>query len=238
MTTPEMHYDYKQKLNKIDSEQNTNLVIPEIDWKLNEAQELFIKTIAEPRKHNHLGFEVNQRSIDDIRSLVVEAKELTTIPITGNRFTISLPTDYLFYVSARALAIREGCQSRDIRITIQQHDDKFESDPFMYSDFEWRHINGVFNDTGLMVYSDGTFSIQKIYLTYIRKPKYMHNAQGFGISGYTTLTGQVLTGTQNCELPEHTHREIVDLAVLLTAGDLSMADYQLKQNKVNLSGIF
>ena len=66
----------------------------------------------------------------------------------------------------------------------------------------------------------------------------MHNAQGFGISGYTTLTGQALTGIQNCELPEHTHREIVDLAVLLTAGDWSMADYQLKQNKVNLSGIF
>jgi len=55
-----MHYDLKVKLNKVDSQQYRNLLIPEIDWALNEAQNIFIKNIAEPRKMQQMfdfGFE-------------------------------------------------------------------------------------------------------------------------------------------------------------------------------------
>ena len=45
MLIEDMHYDFKQKINKIDSQKYRNLRIPEIDWKLNEAQEIFIKTV-------------------------------------------------------------------------------------------------------------------------------------------------------------------------------------------------
>ena len=48
-----MHYDVKQKLNKVDSQQYRNLRVPEIDWKLNEAYEIFVKSVAEPRINNH-----------------------------------------------------------------------------------------------------------------------------------------------------------------------------------------
>ncbi len=58
MNIKEMHYDFKQKLNKIDSQQYRNLRVPEIDWKINEAYEVFVKSIAEPRVNNHLGFDV------------------------------------------------------------------------------------------------------------------------------------------------------------------------------------
>ena len=84
-----MHYDFKTKLNKIDSQQYRNLRIPEIDWKLNEAQELFVKMIAKPRLRNHLGFETSQRSVDDIRTIVV--KDYCSV-ITNN--TATLPTNY------------------------------------------------------------------------------------------------------------------------------------------------
>ena len=43
MTIQEMHYDVKMKLNKVDSQQYRNLIIPQVDWILNEAQELFVK---------------------------------------------------------------------------------------------------------------------------------------------------------------------------------------------------
>ena len=64
MNISEMHYDFKKKLNKVDSEQNRNLLVPEIDWALNEAQELFIKWISEPRQRSYLGFEKSQRRIE------------------------------------------------------------------------------------------------------------------------------------------------------------------------------
>ena len=46
MNIREMHYDVKKKINKLDSQQNRNLLIPEIDWALNEAMSLFIKMIC------------------------------------------------------------------------------------------------------------------------------------------------------------------------------------------------
>ena len=62
MSIKRMHYDLKVKLNKVDSQQYRNLLIPEIDWALNEAQNIFIKNIAEPRKMQQMfdfGFEKN-----------------------------------------------------------------------------------------------------------------------------------------------------------------------------------
>ena len=35
--------------------------------------------------------------------------------------------------------------------------------------------------------------------------------------------------------PEHTHKEIVDIAVLLATGEMQLPDYQIKQAKVNLN---
>ena len=62
MSIKGMHYDVKVKLNKVDSQQYRNLLIPEIDWALNEAVGIFIKRIAQPRKIQQafdFGFEKN-----------------------------------------------------------------------------------------------------------------------------------------------------------------------------------
>ena len=64
MTIEDMHYDVLQKLSKIDSNKYKRLVVPEIDWMLNESQDIIIKNISQPRRVNALGFEINQRTID------------------------------------------------------------------------------------------------------------------------------------------------------------------------------
>jgi hypothetical protein len=238
MNIKEMHYDFKQKLNKIDSQQYRNLRVPEIDWKINEACEIFIKSIAEPRINNHLGFEVNQRTIDDIRTIVINDKVLTATQIDDTSYFVTLPEDYMFYISANIIMSKGTCKDKIGRAILRQHDDRFETSPFDNSSFEWGEVNIRFYDKGIRVFTDGTFSIKELRLNYIRKHAYIHNAQDFLPTGsYTLPSGQVLTGIQNCELPEHTHREIVDIAVLITSGDLSMADYQLKQAKINLNQI-
>ena len=62
----------------------------------------------------------------------------------------------------------------------------------------------------------------------------MHNAEDFRTGSYKLPSGQLLSGSVNCELPEHTHSEIVDLAVLLTSGEM-MSDYKANTAKVNLN---
>ena len=230
MTISEMHYDFKKKLNKVDSEQNRNLLVPEIDWALNEAQELFIKMIVEPRQRSFIGFEKSQRTIDDIRT-IVESERVVTI-ING---VAPIPIDYLFFLKAEVLMDKGNCRGVKGRLHIRQHDDEFENSPFDKSSFEWRIVNGLFITEGVKVFDDGTFTNKSLVLSYIRKPSYIYNAEAFRNGTYRLPSGVVLTGTVNCELPEHTHREIVDIAVALVSGELLSNDYQVKLSKLNIN---
>lgn len=236
MDVKSMHYDVKQKLNKGDSQQYRNLRVPEIDWNINEANEIFIKSIAEPRSNPLLGFETSQRSIDDIRTIVVNSRPLGVSELDDTSYVAPLPTDYMFYVSAYVTISKGSCGSKRVRARLIQHDDENQESTFDNSSYEWETVNIRFYEDGIKIFTDGTFEIQELELDYIRKTAYIHNAQDFLPTGsYTLPDGAVLTGTQNCELPEHTHREIVDIAVLIITGNLQIPDYQIKQAKINLN---
>lgn len=233
MTIEEMHYDFKKKFNKIDSEQNRNLMIPEIDWLLNEAEELFVKMVAEPRLRSALGFEINQRGIDDIRNLVTDTNcQAIPVELIG-----LIPVDYWHYISGYVLMTKGECSDIEGRLHIRQHDDEFEKSPFDSSSFEWRTVNGVFIESGIKLFTDGTFTIDQLCITYLKRPVYMHNAANFRAGEYRLPSGTLLTGLVNCELPEHTHREIVDIAVLIASGAIQASDYNSKLAKLNLNNL-
>lgn len=240
MSTKNMHYDLKQKLNKLDSQRYKNLKIQEIDWKLNEAMGIFIKVIAEPRIKNKLGFEMNQRTIDDIRTIVVNTADTGgTVPTAFNStsYSVPLPENYLYYANIDLMIASKGnCKSVKMEdIIIRQHNDDHENSPFDKSNFEWRAVNCRFFESGLRMFTDGTFTIDKVCFNYIRKPKYMHNAEDTAAGQYSLPDGTLLTGFQDCELPEAVHSEIVDIAVLIIAGDLQVPDLQTKQFKLKLA---
>lgn len=236
MNIREMQYDLRQKLNRLGTNQNQNLRIPEMDWKLGEAIDIYIKAIAQPRVPNHLGFETSQRSIDDIRTIVVDNKELTPVKLTDTEYYVELPEDYQFYVSGKVAMSKPKCGIKTARAIQQQHDDRFEENTFVNSSYEWGEVNIYFFEKGIKIFTDGTFEVETFYIDYIRRHAYVHNAQDFlPANQYENLRGEMLTGRQDCELPEHTHREIVDLAVLLVATDLQLPDYQIKQAKLALN---
>lgn len=236
MTVEDMHYDVKFKLNKVDSQQYRNLKVPEIDWVLNEACEIFIKSIAEPRSSQITGFEKNQRTIDDISSIVVNNYKPILNRLDYDTFSAELPEDYMFYISADVIIERVGCKERVARAIVRQHDDRFESSSFDSSSFEWKEVSIRFYDGGIKLFTDGTFQIKEVRLNYIKRPAYIHNAKDFlPMKQYKLPSGVLLTNKQDCELPTNTHREIVDIAVLILSNNLETPGLQYKQLKVNLN---
>jgi len=225
-----MHYDFKKKLNKIDSQQYKNLLVPEIDWVLNEAQELFVKMVAKPRRKSYLGFEMNQRSIDDIRTLVINNECLDVVDNI-----VTLPANYWHFVRAEIETSKGNCTGIKARFHVRQHDDEFENSPFDKSSFEWRIVNGVFFEGGIRLYDDGTFTNNSFCISYIKRPQYIHNAESFRNGTYNLPSGEILNGTVDCELPLQTHREIVDIAVLIATGQIQAPDYQIKQTKLGMN---
>ena len=135
MEIDEMHYDLKLKLNKLDSNQYRNLLVPEIDWVLNEAETIFIKSIAQPRFRKNLGFEMNQRTIDDIRTVVVNQVDtngscVVATKLDDESYLAPLPDNYWFFLSGKALASEDGCSDK-VRLYQIQHDDK-NNDSYFY----------------------------------------------------------------------------------------------------------
>ena len=238
MSIKNMHYDFKMKFNKVDSQSNRNFLVPEIDWWLNSGVKLFVNIIAEPRLKKQLGFETNQRTIDDIRAIVVtpnEADNANWLTVTGN--SVPLPNNYWYFTKGNVRMTKGNCTKIKARVHIQQHDDEFEESTFYKSSFEWRYINALFYDGGLRFFTDGTFTINDFCINYIRKMTYMHNAQAFRNGTYMLPDGTVLTGFEDCELPEVLHSEIVDLAVLLASGAIQTSDYPLKKDLLNINQI-
>lgn len=222
MTVQDMHYDIKFKLNKIDSQQYRNLRIPEIDWVLNEACETFIKELAFPRVNTGVRFEINQRITEDLQPLVVTEEELIPTSLDDKVYTITLPERYSFFISAYALGTRLNCGDRRLSCTPQQHNETFQEDTFISPSFEWREVPVTFSNNKMRIYTDDTFEISKIFLNYIKKHPYIHNAENFlPTESYTLPSGTVLTTFQSCELPPHTHREIVNIAVDILLNNLN-----------------
>lgn len=236
MDIKDMHYDFKKKLNKVDSQQYKNLLIPEIDWVLNEAQLIFISIIAQPRHPQLHGFEKIQKSIDDIRTIVKNHEQIT-VPMTLGDSTViyPLPEDYMHYIRASCELKKGECPAVEATLSIEKHDDEFMKSPFNRPSYEWRVVNGLFTEDGLKLYTDGTFVVNDMSLSYIRRPLYMHNAEDFRSGSYDLPSGESLTGHQNSELPWQTHGEIVDLAVMITTGEINPANFQITAAKVGMN---
>jgi hypothetical protein len=251
MTVEEMHYEVKLKLNKIDSQNYENLIVPEIDWYLNEAQDLFIKQRYGISNSKRKGFEASQKRIDDLREIVVKGIIIPFITSSAdlNSFQACLPEDYMFYIRSRIDLNKEKCGDKEAVSAVQiQHDDLNEvlNDPFYSPSFEWEEVPIVFmqgsigenpcRDGTVIGYSDGTFILTNLRLDYLRHPLRISWGDGFDITNsYTYPNGVTAVGLQNCELAEHTHHEIVDIAVMIASGDLDHPNFQMKMLKTQLN---
>lgn len=231
MTIEEMQYEFKRRMNKVDSERKMNFIPQEVDMLLNEAQMFFVRTVAEPRLRNHLGFETTQRTIDDIRTIVVEESVLLQSQSAPDSYV--LPSDYMYYVSGYVICSTDTCASIKCGLFIQKHNDMFEQSEFAKSSIRWRTINGTFSKDGLRIYmpegayfDTGTFD--GVYVTYIKTP------QRIAFGAYQMPDG-TMTVKSGCELPENTHSEIVDIAVAFACNSISSADYNIKLNKLTLN---
>lgn len=236
MSITKMHYDVKFKLNKISSSNYQNLRVPEIDIALNEAFYLFVKKIAEPRFETKLGFEISQRNIDSIRVLVkdsVPATKLSNMDYKGSEI-FELPEDYMFYVSGDVYISKGQCKNVKSKLFVVRHNDRHEEDYNSRSNFEWREVNVRFVGNQLRAYHNDEFTIESLEIDYIKKLPWIHNAQAFRGGVYTSIKdGSFLGGKVDCPLPEHTHDEIVDIAVKIIAGIIEKPNNGEYDRKIN-----
>lgn len=236
MTISEMTHSVRMQLNAMDASRYRQFKQPHIDWALNEAQEVFIKSITEPRFRQELQIETSQKTIDDLREITINQKPSEAIQVTqfdDSSYAGQLPSGYRHFLRGYANIRKKGCTKR-VRLFLGRLDSQFEEDPFTKSSFEWEEVNfHLLSDDLLRAYTDGTFQIDNIVLDYLRNPVYMHGAANYSGGQYKTVDGTLLTGKQDCELASHTHTNIVAIAVAILTNSLRIGDYSIKMDQLN-----
>ena len=244
MTVEEMHYEFTARFNSQSSEQQKSYLIPEVDNLLNIAQEVFINSKVYPR-FSQIGsaVESTNRIIDDLRTIMTTKDVIATngvvvlnsLIIYGG---ITPAPELKYFISAIAIVKCDGCdEGVAMKVNVHRHYDNLLSNSLYNTSYAWREIIGVIEDNSLKLDLNDKnktlpLTCTQVKLSYIRKPLRISNAANFGSGGnigYYIDNVTLLNTNQNCELPENTHNEIVDLAVVLAARNVSSIEAAMKQ---------
>jgi hypothetical protein len=230
MNIAEMHWDFKLKANKLDSNHKKDLSTQEIDHFLNLAQTYFFESIYAGNfaRLQKFGFESIQQTIDILSNFI--PKNGQSMPITNfgeGKYFVSFKD--LNYKYAHLIRTHLNTSCGEISVSIEQHDDLnfLLKDEFKKPSTKWKRALGVIQSddeysSGLLIYTDPTTSVDSVILEYLRCPsKLFYGRQdALNYEGYDSLEF-ITTGVGykkgddpvSCEFPEKYHPTIVDIAV-------------------------
>lgn len=228
MTVQEMHQAVDQGLQKVASSVYDYFLPEEVDFWLNRAQERYIKhrlsIVSDPKR---LGFSKIQKRVDDLRMVItVDYTDTVTADADAEYMDFDLPVDYMFLINARITFHTNNCRddvstadrlvTRDLRIVEQGNIYAQQENPFAKS--QKSAPSGFVFDDEVRVMQDGEkFILKTLSIDYVRTPVQIN-----------------LSSSVDCELAEHTHQEIVDLAVKNIVEAIESPRYQtttIEQNQ-------
>lgn len=234
MTISEMHTHFKLELDKTSSLDEIPSFLPEeIDLWLNKGIMKFIKTRYSGINFKKESFEETQKRIDDLRTLVTEATisggNLTTGTDKPNSFVAdlsSLSDTYMFtlgeevtisYNDIRTPTVdstkRQGIKEATVNNYRSLIDNPYSEHNLHYEEAQPLRL---FQGNNVELITDGDYDVTEYHIRYIKEPSEVD---------YDTPT--------NCDLPDHTHDEIVKIAVNMALENIEQPRYQTHANEVN-----
>ncbi len=211
-------YKIDQKLNKLSTNVHQQIPLEDKILALNEAQLKLIKQKVDGTSTNTgLGLDAFRKRYEDLQNLVEQyadhALDLTLKDERINQYVsplTGLTPSYMFYVDAYLLADKGVCKNRKIWINqdLLKHGNLqfiLNNDHYKPS-FEYQETFNTLSSDEIAIYTDGTFTPTKLYLSYIRYPKYIDK------EGYIKFSG-LESADQNCELADYLEDELLDLVV-------------------------
>jgi len=210
-------YKIDQKLNKLSTNDHQQIPLEDKILALNEAQIKLIKRkVSGTATTSGLGLDAFRKRYEDLQVLVVDYSKPLDLELSDknlnqyNADLTKLSPKYLFYIDSYILADKGRCKDRKIWVNkdLAKHSDislLLNNENYKPS-FEYQETFNTIADNKLAIYTDGTFTPKKIFVSYLRYPQYINK------SGYVDLEGNE-TPDQDCELADYLEDELVDLTV-------------------------
>ena len=232
MTIAEMHIAVKLELDKTASLELPAFEPEEISYWLNSSIRRFVKSRYGGANNKGTGFEETQKRTDDIRTLI--ERETVTTPSSSsdypNGYIYTLPVEgsgvgsenYWVTLSEQCMISVDGTTSLVgiTECTMDEYRQKLD-DPYSEHILHYQTAKPLrlFDNESVVLITDGNYTITSYYLTYLKKPAEVQ------------LSGSLVIGV-NCDLPEHTHDEIVKLAVSMMLENIEQPRYSTYMNEI------
>ena len=230
MDITQMHLAFRLQLDKSGKLELPSFEPEEIDFWLNTAIVRFVKTRFSGSDKG-LGFEENLKRIEDLKTLIVET---SVVPIAGTVKTPSWVAD-LSLLTTKWFTLGEEVTIRYVKLgdspttfttkkqgvtectvdTYRSHLDDPYSEHILHYE-EAKPLRLVYQNKVELV-TDGNYTITNYHIRYLRKP----------------IAVSITVPTVNCDLPEHTHDEIISIATSMVLENIEQPRYQSYQNELN-----
>ena len=211
-------YKIDQKLNKLSTNIHQQINLEDKILALNEAQIKLIKQKVDGFSViSGMGLDAFKKRYEDLQSLVItynhQPLELTLKNEELNQWFANLHLlvpKYMFYIDSYVLADKGVCKDRKIWINrdLAKHGDlQFILNNTHYRpSFEYQETFNFLSTDEISIFTDGTFTPSKVYMSYMRYPVYINK------EGYIMLDGEP-SFDQDCELELYLEDELLDLTV-------------------------
>lgn len=238
MTQREFQIEFERRLQLM----NPNLVIKEkltsdtIISFINEAIDKFYKTRYSGINFKAQGFEQTQKRIDDLRTLIKNKKytEGSINKSDRNSYSVELPEDYVLLLGDTAgiqpSNLNECWETNERGEYIIKYTDTLESTietldrqlGNSLSEHKLKYCQArplkLIQDNNVILYTDGNYKISEYQITYLAKPSKIDSSN--------------ITNLEYTDLPEHTHMEIVKMAIQIYLATKPMQHYNAYSNEI------
>lgn len=238
MTQREFQIEFERRLQLMDP----NLVIKEkltsdtIISFINEAIDKFYKTRYSGINFKAQGFEQTQKRIDDLRTLIKNKKytEGSINKSDRNSYSVELPEDYVLLLGDIAgiqpSNLNECWETNERGEYITKYTDTLESTietldrqlGNSLSEHKLKYCQArplkLIQDNNVILYTDGNYKISEYQITYLAKPSKIDSSN--------------ITNLEYTDLPEHTHMEIVKMAIQIYLATKPMQHYNAYSNEI------
>lgn len=217
ISTLQLLYKLDLRLNKKASNEHQSIPLEDKILVLNEAQIKLIKKKLGTNNIYGLGLDSFKKRYEDLQELVVQFERLN-VSSTLDAYasyeadTTLLHNKFMFPLDMYAKASCQACNCYDRIIyfsKLSKHGDisTLMANTHYTPSFKWQEGFAVMSANKIIGYTDGTFELTGLYLSYIRYP------QRIDASGYINFDGSASIDT-DCELVDYLEDELLDLACL------------------------
>lgn len=237
ISTEKLLYRIDMMLNKVASLEHQNIPKEDKILALNEAQIKLIKSKVDINNLFGIGADGFKKRYQDLQNLIVSFEELSVTADTSaypawQANLITTTSKYMFPLDAYVLATKDSCVDRVISVAKPvKHGDlsTWMNNTHYVPSFEYQETFCAISANKYIVYTDGTFVINKLYLSYLRYPTKID------IAGYIDFDGTAST-TVNCELEDYLEDELLRFTCLelgMDTENVPVVQFDQIRNKTN-----